>query len=159
MLEFNELSEAEKRRRYKMIMELPAFIFGFSLSLVDINYILIMTMFTGIVVIELIIFGLMDVKYNYSLGGFISDMVYLFSMNFFVTVLATPGFLYILNQITEISYTFTNVIRLTVSFVLLYLAWYSYIMITIKMKKNPDLKWKWDVTGIVASDTKTVAVK
>lgn len=159
MLKFSELTERERCRRYKMVMELPTFIIGFSLSLIDFNYILIMTMVTGIVVIELIIFGLMDVKYNYSLGEFAKDMLYLFSMNFFVTMLATPGFLYILNQLTPVLYTFTNVIRLTVSFTLLYLAWYTYVMLMVKMRKKPELKWKWDVTGLMAFHTKRVAVK
>lgn len=159
MLKYDELAERIKRRRYKWIMEMPAFIIGFSLSLIDFNYVLIMTMFTGIVVIELIIFGLMDVKYNYALGEFAKDMTYLFSMNFLITLMVTPGFLYILNQATAASYTFTNVIKLTVSFTLLYLVWYSYIMMNIRVKKNPSLKWKWDMTGIIAFDKKRIAVK
>ncbi|MCC5895305.1 MAG: hypothetical protein JJU16_07565 [Alkalibacterium sp.] len=159
MLKYNELEERDRRRRFKMIMELPAFIIGFSLSLFEFNYILIMTMVTGILVIELIIFGLMDVKYNYSLSDFVKDMMFLFTLNFLVTLLATPGFLYTLNQATSATYTFTNVIRLTVSFTLLYASWYVYIIMMIRLKKKPDLKWKWDVTGIIASDKKRFAVK
>lgn len=159
MLKYSELTERDKRRRYKLIVELPVFILGFSLSIFEFNYILILTMVTGIMVIDLIIFGLMDIKYNYSLSEFIKDMVYLFSMNFFVTYLATPSFLYMLNQVTTVTYTFTNVIRLTVSFVLLYLAWYTYVIFSIKLKKNPALKWKWDVTGFIYSEKKRFAVK
>lgn len=159
MLKNGEFAEAVWLRRYKWIMEIPALIIGFTLSLFEFNYIFIMTLVTGLIVIKLIIFGLMDIQYNYALKEFITDMVYLFSVNFFVTVMATPSFLYTLNSATEATYTFTNVIRLTVSFVLLYLAWYMYIILTVKVKKNLYLRWKWDVTRIIASDKKRLSVK
>jgi hypothetical protein len=159
LLKYSELTEKDKRRRYKMLVELPLFLAGIILSAFDFDFRFIMTMVTGIMVIELIIFGLMDIKFNYSLSEFITDMIFLFVMNFFVVLIATPGFLYTLNQATERTYIFTNIIELIVSFTLLHTAWYIYIILSCKVRKNPSLKWKWDVTGAFHSDGSRFAVK
>lgn len=75
LLKYSELTEEDKRRRYKMLVELPIFLAGLILSTFDFDFRYILTMVTGIMVIELIILGLMDIKFNYSLSEFIVDMI------------------------------------------------------------------------------------
>lgn len=159
MLKNSELTERDKRRRHQMIIHWPAFLITTFLMFIEVNYTLIMILYTGLLVIELVIFGLFDIKYNYSLKELLQDTLYLFFMNLAVVYLVTPVFLVMLNNLTAANYTFTNTIRLAVSFILFHLFWYNYINLTIKIKNNPLLKWKWEVTGIIASDKKRFAVK
>lgn len=159
MLKYSEMNERDKRKRHKMIMHWPALLITAFLLFVEVNYTAIMTMYMGLMVIELVIFGLMDVKFNYSLGALLIDTIYLFAMNAIVIYLITPFFLFSLNELTIPNYIFTNAIRLSVSFICFHLIWYAYINLTIKIKKNPLLKWKWEVTGIIASEKKKIAIK
>lgn len=159
MLKYSELTESDKRRRHKMIMHWPAFLITLFLMGSEVNYAVIMMMYTGMMVIELVIFGLLDIKYNYSLVELLKDSLYLFVMNLAIAYLVTPNFLFVLNYLTAVEYTFTNTISLAVSFIYFQLFWFAYINLTIKIKKNPLLKWKWEVTGIFSSDKKRFAVK
>lgn len=159
LLKYSELSERDKRRRHQMIMHWPAFLITFFLMFSEVNYAVIMTLYTGMMVIELVIFGLLDIKFNYSLIELLKDALFLFFTNLTVVYLVTPLFLFALNYLTAANYIFTNNIRLAVSFIHFYLFWYAFINLTIKIKKNPLLKWKWEVTGIMASDKKRFAVK
>ncbi|GAB2479365.1 hypothetical protein GCM10008929_01350 [Alkalibacterium psychrotolerans] len=159
MLKYSELTEEDKRKRHKMIMHWPAFLITIFLMFSEVNYAAIMTMYTGLIVIELVIFGLLDIKFNYSLKELLIDTMYLLLMTLTVVYLVTPLFLYLLNDWTATNYIFTNSIRLAVSFIYYHLFWYSYINLSIKIKKNPLLKWKWEVTRLIASDKKRFAVK
>lgn len=159
LLKYSELNERNKRRRHKRIVLWPASVITMFLMINGVNYGAIMTMYTSLMVIELVIFGLMDIKYNYSLGELFKDSFYLFIMNVAIIYLVTPNFLILLNYLTNAEYTFTNTINLVVSFIYFHLFWYSYIILTIKVKKTPLLKWKWELTGILASDKKRFAIK
>lgn len=147
ILKYNEKSERDKKRRYKALFALPSFIVLILLLSENFNYIFITFVIIAFILIELIIFGLMDTKYHYYLSDFMKDGVYLIVTGFFITYLAVPVLITFLTRDMILSDTMLNGLRFFVSILLLYGAWFSIILVQGSLKKRSE-RWKWEVTGL-----------
>ena len=147
ILKFNELTENEKKKRYKALFSLPSLAVLFLLLLQNFNYIFISFVVVALILIELIIFGLMDTKYDYTLSAFLKDSLYLIGSSFIVTYSVGPMVLSTITDQMNLSDPVMNALQFFVAMLLLYGTWFSIVRFQSKLNKRSE-EWKWKMTGL-----------
>lgn len=147
ILKFNELTENEKKKRYKALFSLPSLAVLFLLLLQNFNYIFISFVVVALILIELIIFGLMDTKYDYTLSAFLKDSLYLIGSSFIVTYSVGPMVLSTITDQMNLSDPVMNALQFFVAMLLLYGIWFSIVRFQSKLNKRSE-EWKWKMTGL-----------
>lgn len=155
ILKYSEQNEQNKKKRYKALFALPSFIVLLLLLSENFNYIFISFVVTAFILIELIIFGLMDSKYHYSLSDFLKDSAYLSVSIFVITYLVTPVLLSLFTRNMNLSQTLLNGLNVFISMLLLYGSWFSIILAQSRVKKRSE-RWKWDVTGLFNNEKEKI---
>lgn len=153
ILNFSELSEQEKKQRYKVMYTIPSLAILMLLLSADFNYIFMSFIVVAFILIELIIFGLMDSKYDYSLSGFLKDSLYLMLSSFVVTYIAVPLIFSVVTKNMNLSDTILNGLNFSVSMFLLYGSWFTIVALQSKVKKKTE-RWKWEITRIFYDNKK-----
>ncbi|OJF93267.1 hypothetical protein [Alkalibacterium sp. 20] len=155
ILKFDELTERDKKKRYKALFVLPSIAILFLLFSENFNYIFMSFVVVAFMLIELIIFGLMDTKYHYALSDFLKDGLYLILSSFIITYAAAPIVLKLFTRQMNLSDFALNGLKFFVAMLLLYGTWFSIVLIQSKIRKRSE-RWKWDVTGFVSGDKKKI---
>lgn len=147
ILKFNELTEDRKKTLYKALFLLPSLAVLFLLLVQNFNYIFISFVVVAFILIELIIFGLMDTKYDYSLSAFLKDSLYLIASSFTVTYSVGPMVLSTITDQMNLSDPVMNALQFLVAMLLLYGIWFSIVRFQSKLNKRSE-EWKWKMTGL-----------
>jgi len=153
ILKYSESTEQNKKKRYKALFALPSFIVLLLLLSENFNYIFISFVVTAFILIELIIFGLMDTKYYYSISDFMKDGFYLIVSSAVITYYAAPALVYLFTLNMNLTQTLLNGLNFFVSMLLLYGVWFVIILTQSRMKKRSE-RWKWYVTGLFSNEKK-----
>lgn len=158
ILKYGELTEVGKKNRYKALFVLPSFAVLILLLSKNFSYIFISLVVVAFILIELIIFGLMDTKYHYTLGDFMKDTVFLIISIVIITYFVGPRLLLLLTGRMNLSEAVLNGLQFFVSMLLLYGAWFSIILTQSRIRKRSE-EWKWQVTGLFSNEKSRVNAK
>ena len=151
ILKYGELSERDKKKRYKALFALPSITVLFLLFSENFNYIFISFVVVAFILIELIIFGLMDTKYHYAVSDFLKDSVYLIIASLVITYFVAPFILGLFTSQMNLSEQVLNGLKFFIAMLLLYGTWFGIVLIQSKVRKRSE-RWKWKVTGLFSSE-------
>ncbi|SFC36012.1 hypothetical protein SAMN04488102_105127 [Alkalibacterium subtropicum] len=150
ILKYSESNEQDKNKRYKALFALPSFIVLLLLLSEDFNYIFMSFVVVAFILIELIIFGIMDTIYHYSLSDFLKDGFYLIVSSIIITYLAAPIIMSLITRYMTLSHTILNGLKFFLSLLLLYGTWFSIVTMQSKLRRKSEM-WKWEVIGFFNS--------
>ncbi|MER2063442.1 MAG: hypothetical protein ABS873_02215, partial [Alkalibacterium sp.] len=148
-----ETNERIKKKRYKALFALPAFTVLMLLLSENFSYIFISFVVLAFILIQLIIFGLMDTKYHYSIGSFLKDSAYLILSSVLITYLLAPWLISLFTSNMNLTDFVLNGLNFFVSMLLLYGAWFSIVSMQSRSGKRLE-RWKWEVIGLSMRDKK-----
>ena len=155
ILKYSELAERDKKKRYKALFALPSFAVLLLLLSENFSYIFITFVVVAFILIELIIFGLMDTQYHYTLGDFSKDGACLIVSSAIITYVFSPALLSLFTRYMNLTDTVLNGLSFFLAMLLLYGSWLGIVSLQSRIRKRSE-EWKWALTSFFSLDKKKI---